>query len=69
MERIFCRQRKKEPEMLSEDMRMDMLGKKWEQQEMEFIVKDSVHYTDVGQDFDKDEEKRNQEQSTLEENT
>ena len=55
--------------MLSEEMRMDMLGKKWEQQEMEFIVKDSVHYTDVGQDFDKDEEKRNQEQSTLEENT
>jgi len=33
---------------------------------MEFIVKDSMHYTDVGQDFDKDEEKRNQERSTLE---
>ena len=36
---------------------------------MEYIVKDSVHYTDVGQNFYKDEEKRNQEQSTLEENT
>ena len=45
------------------------MGKKWEQQEKEYIVKDSVHYTDVGQDFVKDEEKRNQEQSTLEENT
>ena len=45
--------------MLSEDMKMDMLGKKWEQQEKEYIVKDSVHYTYVGQDFHKDEEKRN----------
>ena len=53
-----------------------MLRQKWEQQEMENLKKDSVHYTDVRFDearahgagfynFSKDEEKRSQEQKTL----
>ena len=72
--------RKEDPDMLSEDMRMDILRQKWEQQEMENLEKDTVHYTDVRFDearnhgagfykFSKDEEKRNQEQNTFEENT
>ena len=67
--------RKEDPDMLSEDMRMDILRQKWEQQEMENLEKDTVHYTDVRFDearnhgagfykFSKDE-KRNQEQNTL----
>ena len=39
--------RKEEPDLLSADMRMDMLREKWEQQEMENLTKANLHYTDV----------------------
>merc|ERR1719186_1283205 len=67
--------RKEEPDMLSEDMRRDIMRQKWEQQ-MENLTKESLHYTDVRFDearahgagfynFSKEEGKRSQEQSTL----
>ena len=65
-----------EPDLLSEDMRRDMLRQKWEKEEMENLSKDSLHYTDVRFDearnhgagfyaFSKDGDKRAQEQVTL----
>ena len=39
--------RKEEPDLLSADMRMDMLRQKWEEQEMENLTKSSLHYTDI----------------------
>ena len=68
--------RKEEPDLLSADMRMDMLRQKWEQQEMENLTKSSIHYTDMRFDearthgagfynFSNDEDKRLQEQKTL----
>ena len=68
--------RKEEPDLLSADMRMDMLRQKWEQQEMENLTKSSIHYTDMRFDearthgagfynFSNDEDKRQQEQKTL----
>ena len=68
--------RKEEPDLLSADMRMDMLRQKWEQQELENLTKDSLHYSDVRYDearshgagfynFSGEENKRIQEQKTL----
>jgi len=68
--------RKEEPDLLSEDMRRDLIRQKWEQQEMENLTKENLHYSDVRFDearahgagfynFSKDEEKRSQEQVTL----
>ena len=68
--------RKEEPDMLSADMRMDMLRQKWEQQEMENLTKESLHYSDVQFDearthgagfynFSGEEDKRIQQQKTL----
>jgi len=68
--------RKEDPDMLSKDMMTDILRQKWEQQEMENLEKDTVHYTDVRFDearnhgagfykLSKDKEKRNQELNTL----
>jgi len=68
--------RKEEPDMLNEEMRWDLTRQKWEQQEMENLTKESLHYTDVRFDearvhgagfynFSREEEKRKQEQSTL----
>jgi len=68
--------RKEEPDMLSADMRMDLLRQKWEQQEMENLTKESLHYNDVRFDearshgagfynFSGEEDKRIQEQKTL----
>ena len=68
--------RKEEPDMLSADMRMDLLRQKWEQQEMENLTKESLHYSDVRFDearthgagfynFSGEEDKRIQEQKTL----
>ena len=65
-----------EPDMLSEDMRRDLIRQKWEKEEMENLTKDSLHYTDVRFDearahgagfyaFSKDEQTREQEQVTL----
>jgi len=65
-----------EPDMLSEDMRRDLLRQKWEKEEMENLTKDSLHYSDVRFDearahgagfyaFSKDEEARSKEQVTL----
>ena len=68
--------RKEEPDLLSADMRMDMLRQKWEQQELENLTKESLHYSDVRYDearshgagfynFSGEEDKRIQEQKTL----
>ena len=65
-----------EPDLLSEDMRRDMLRQKWEKEELENLTKDSLHYSDVRFDearnhgagfyaFSKDEETRSKEQVTL----
>ena len=65
-----------EPDMLSEDMRREMIRQKWEKEEMENLTKDSLHYTDVRFDearahgagfyaFSKDEQTRLKEQVTL----
>merc|ERR1719259_531731 len=68
--------RKEEPDLLSADMRMDLLRQKWEQQELENLEKSNLHYSDVRFDearthgagfynFSHDEDKRSQEQKTL----
>merc|ERR1719273_1236491 len=68
--------RKEEPDLLSADMRMDMLRQKWEQQELENLTKENLHYSDVRYDearshgagfynFSGEEDKRIQEQKTL----
>lgn len=68
--------RREEPDLLSEDMRRDLLRQKWEKEEMENLTKDSLHYSDVRFDearahgagfyaFSKDDQKRTQEQATL----
>eukprot|EP00092_Neocalanus_flemingeri_P004406 GFUD01004739.1.p1 GENE.GFUD01004739.1~~GFUD01004739.1.p1 ORF type:complete len:661 (+),score=257.13 GFUD01004739.1:92-2074(+) len=68
--------RKEEPDMMNADLRMDTLRQKWEQEEMENLEKESLHYSDVRFDearthgaghynFSREEEKRSQEQSTL----
>lgn len=65
-----------ELDMLSEDMRRELLRQKWEKEEMENLKKDNLHYGDVVFDeartlgagyyaFSRDEEKRQQEQDTL----
>jgi len=65
-----------EPDLLSEDMRRDMLRQKWEKEELENLEKDSLHYSDVRFDearnhgagfyaFSRDQDKRSKEQVTL----
>jgi len=64
------------PDMLSEEMRLQMLREKWEQQEIENLEKENLHYSDVRFDearthgagfynFSKDDVKRASEQATL----
>jgi len=68
--------RKEEPDLLSEDNRLDIMREKWEQTEMENLTKANLHYNDVRFDearmhgagfynFSNEEEKRNLEQATL----
>merc|ERR1711913_47647 len=63
-------------DLLSEDMRRELLRQKWEKEEMENLKKDNLHYGDVVFDearthgagfyaFSKDETKRTMEQETL----
>jgi len=68
--------KKDEPDLLSEDMRRQILREKWEKEEMENLEKDSLHYSDVRYDearahgaafyaFSRDEQTRAKEQVTL----
>jgi len=68
--------RKEAPDLMDEQTRLDMLRQKWEEQEMENLAKNDIHYSDIRFDearthgagfynFSNDESKREGEQSTL----
>ena len=68
--------RKEAPDLMDEQTRLDMLRQKWEEQEMENLAKNDIHYSDIRFDearthgagfynFSNDESKREGEQGTL----
>ena len=68
--------RKEAPDLMDEQTRLDMLRQKWEEQEMENLAKDDIHYSDIRFNearthgagfykFSNDESKREGEQGTL----